>query len=274
MPQIGPRPPSSKGLRVGVVLVALCAAWGCGDGAAPPSPATASPTPTPARAFDLSRYYYPINIDYSNPSLYVQGGTQSTLTSPNVSMVNGQIQVPTKNLDGVGRIFKWIAGNFAGAAGGGATIGRTDVNDLLRDRTLLGCHDWALLYSTLLRNFGYPAVMVDSAGIDWADKFRTGQTTAYMGHVYVETYVEGRWYVLNSTAPLYVANYDVEQPVLPFTQTGDSRGHYVLYKGVDPAGYGVTSNAILTARMAQFAQAFPTITLFFPTYDIRSLPGT
>jgi hypothetical protein len=260
--------------RLGIIFLALCCAWSCNDGGqTPDSPPVSTPTPTPAPPIDLSRFHFPIDVDYNNPSRYLQGGSQSTLTAANVTLVDGQIQVPTKNLEGVGRIFKWIGANFAGVSGGGATVGRTDVNDLLRDRTLLGCHDWGLLYSTLLRHFGYPAVMVDGAGIDWAERFRNGQTSSYAGHVYVEAHVEGKWILLNSTSPLYVASYDFQQPVLPFTQTGDGRGHYVLYKGVDPAGYGVTSSQILQVRMLQFTQVLPSLSLFFPTYDIRTLPG-
>jgi hypothetical protein len=263
-------------LTGGVLAAALCLS-GCSKGGSSPSDQEirpSGPTPTPASHFDLSRFYFPIDVDYNNPSRYIESGSQSTLTAANASLVDSQLQVPSLDLDGVTRIFNWIRGHFATASGGGTTVGRTDVNDLMRDRVLLGCHDWGLLYSTLLRHFGYPALMVDSAGIDWAQRYRNGETTSYVGHVYVETLVDGRWIVLNSTSPLYASNYDVQQPVLPFTQTGDSRGHYVLYKGVDPAGYGLTNVEILNARMREFAQVLPTLSLFFPPYEIGPLPGT
>lgn len=255
---------------LGGVLVTACLAASCG-GQPQASPST-SAAPAGSQV-DLSRFYFPISIDYANPSLHLLSGTQSTLTPENSAVVDSQIPVPSRDVAGVASIFAWMRRNFVVASAGGATVGKTDVNDLLRDHTLRGCHDWGLLLSTVLRHFGFPAVMVDAAGIDWAEKYRTGQVTSFVGHVFVEVYLDGRWIVMDSTAGTYAANYDYQEPVLPFTQSGDSRGHYVLYKGVDPAGYGVTSNEVLTARMREFAQALPGITLFFPVYDLRPLPN-
>jgi len=253
----------------GILLAAGCS-WSCGGQQNPTRPGSAT---SAGAQTDPSRFYFPITIDYADPSLYLQGGAQSTLAADNVDVVNGQIQAQSRDIVAVGRIFHWIGRSFTAASAGGATIGRTDVNDLVRGRILYGCHDWGLLLSTLLRHFGFPAIMVDGAGIDWAERYRTGQVTSFSGHVYVEVYLEQHWIVVDSTSGMYAANYDYREPVLPFTQSGDSRGHYVLYKGVDPAGYGVTSNEILTARMREFAQALPGITLSFPVYDLRPLPN-
>ena len=156
---------------------------------------------------------------------------------------------------------------------GGATIGRTDVNDLLRTSVMTGCQDWALVFSTVLRLYGYPAIMADTAGIQWAIDFHAGKRTDMAGNVFVEAHVDGRWIAINCSTGGYAANYDPSQPVLPFLDSGDAKGFFVVAKGVDPAGYGVTSGDALAALFRLFAARIETLELVYPVYEFRSLSG-
>ncbi|HPT86223.1 MAG TPA: hypothetical protein PL004_00005 [Bacillota bacterium] len=54
--------------------------------------------------------------------------------------------------------------------------------------------------------------------------------------------------------------------VLPITKRIVSKGYYVLYKGIDPAGYGVTDIKILNAKMDQFAQVVGKLNLEYPPH--------
>jgi hypothetical protein len=241
-----------------IAFVSL-ACWNCAEDEPPTEPSG-------------SRFYFPTSIDYADPVLYLKSGSQSRLTPDNIATVESQIGQVREDLGGVGRVFGWIRQRFQGQAGGGATVGRTDVNDLFIDHVLRGCHDWGLLLTTLVRHFNFPAVMVDTAGISWAESYQSGQPGFY-GHVFIEIYVRDRWIVVDSTAGIFAENYDPQEPVLPFTNSAESRGYYVLYKGIDPAGYGVTSPDVLRERMIEFAQALPSIELVFPNYELSRLPG-
>ncbi len=217
-------------------------------------------------------FFFPTAIDYARPEWYLNSASQSTLSAGNSATVKAEVGPGSTDLEGVGRIFAWMARKFRAESAGGATIGKTDVNTLIETRNLTGCHDWALLLSTVLRLYGFPAVMVDTAGIQWAADYRAGLTRSFSGHVFVEASVDGRWIAIDSTAGTYAADYDPLQPVLPFTNPVEGRGFYVLYKGIDPADYGVTNLQLLNRRMVEFSLAVDQIDLTPPAYDIRPLP--
>jgi hypothetical protein len=73
-----------------------------------------------------------MSIDYANPSLYLQGGTQSTLTAANAALINAHLPAASRDLAGIARIHEWVRSGFASEAAGGRTIGITGVNDLFR----------------------------------------------------------------------------------------------------------------------------------------------
>jgi transglutaminase-like putative cysteine protease len=216
-------------------------------------------------------FYFPITIDYANPAAHLQQGTQSTLSAESQSALAAELGDVPDGLPGVAAIHHWMRETFHSVPSLGQDIGKTDVNSLLVSRTFTGCHDWALMMTSVLRHSGTPAIMVDTAAIQWAFDFHAGHTMNYVGHVFSEVYVEGQWIAVDCTSGLYTEDYDPLHPVLPFRYPGQTLGFYVLYKGVDPAGYGVTSNEVLTARMREFAAVVDQLQLPLPDAEVRSL---
>jgi transglutaminase-like putative cysteine protease len=249
--------------------VVLGGGWAAGD---EPLPVRAR---LPLLAGDSAEYrppfYFPITIDYANPAAYLQQGTQSTLSAESQSTLAAELGYLPDGLPGVAAVHRWMQETFHPVPSFGQDIGKTDVNSLLESRALTGCHDWALMMTSVLRHTGTPAIMVDTAAIQWAFDFHAGRTMAYVGHVFSEVYIGGTWIAVDCTSGFYTEDYDPLHPVMPFRYSGQSLGFYVLYKGVDPAGYGVTSNEVLTARMRDFAAVVDQLQLPVPTAEIRSL---
>jgi hypothetical protein len=211
-------------------------------------------------------------IDYSNPKSFLAPGTQSSLSEQYAIDIFKQIKIGSNEMENIGAIFKWKQGYFKASAAGGKLIGKVTVNQLVETKALSGCHDHGLVLVTLFRNYKFPAIMVDATGIQWAMDYATGKETGFKGHIFVEVYVNDKWILINSTNGQYIENYDPCNPVIAMPDSADSKGYYVLFKGVDPAGYGISSNEQLTGNMKSFAAKVNSTDMSFPQYSIKKLP--
>jgi hypothetical protein len=76
-----------------------------------------------------------------------------------------------------------------------------------------GCTTFATAFSTLCRTKGIPAVVVDSAYLDW---ILGGCSLNYVrGHFFVEVYINNKWYLVDSTAGKLYKQYDRSNWFLP-----------------------------------------------------------
>jgi len=109
--------------------------------------------------------------------------------------------------------------------------------------------------------------MIDGAGIAWAKNFVAGQKGPYLGHVFVEVFVGGKWVLIDSTNNWYVEeNYHPANGVIPLKMGDETEGLFVMRKGVDTWGYGIRSNAELTRLMEESARALDLKLLVKPPY--------
>jgi hypothetical protein len=113
--------------------------------------------------------------------------------------------------------------------------------------------------------------MADAAGLQWAEDFRSGKTQAFSGHVFGEFFVDGAWIVVDCTSGQFATGYDHGNRVIPATNPMEPKGYYVMFKGIDPQSYGVTSAQVLNERMRQFAEKLPGMTLNTPSYTWKDL---
>ncbi len=205
--------------------------------------------------------------DYKRPELYLAPGPQSALEM-SAGALRAEIGVSSAAAAGelVPAVFNWLAAGFKASAEGGRLIGKTTASGLMKERRLSGCHDWALVFSAVLRRLGYPAIMADAAGIKWARAYKPGGPLS--GHVFVEAYIGGRWTLIDSASGRYVTNYDPANPVLPLRAGDETEGYYVMFKGADPASYGISSDGELGRKMKDFASRLPRLKLSYPDYEI------
>ena len=113
-------------------------------------------------------------------------------------------------------------------------IGIPTVNDLFESKTFYGCHSEALLISSILRSFGFPAIMIETFDVGWAFDYYAGNTDSFAGHVMSEILVEGSWILLDNDGS-YVEDYDCSDPFISTRFT--SRGLFVFAKGLDTWDY-------------------------------------
>ena len=251
----------------------------------PLSPYTPSPTftplprptpiPTPSRApteIPTKRYSIRFGIDYGHPEKYLAQGEQTHLSNP--SIVNS-LRRKEQSIAHLGEIYFWIKREFTTWSAGGKTIGAITTDQLLAERRLGGCHDWGLVYATVARELGYPVVTIDTASITWAKQFQSGQKGAYVGHVFVQVFVEGKWVLVDSTNNWYVENgYDPTNPIIPLQggiagSNEETLGFYVMRKGIDTWSYGIRSVRELNRLMEDSARSLKIETLQYPSYSFQ-----
>ncbi|MCX5795761.1 MAG: transglutaminase domain-containing protein [Elusimicrobia bacterium] len=179
-------------------------------------------------------------------------------------------------LKDVARLCRWLGQAFQTRPAGGATVGKSTVQELLESRVLTGCHDWGLMLAALLRSAGYQANMVDTAGVQWmaaaAEAQRKGQQVkGFEGHVFVEAKIEGRWVLVDPGSARYIPDYDPANPLIPM-EVGPQTSYCVMFKGLDPADYGVDSIQTLNQHMLDFARDTDPAKLSAPNCQVRELP--
>ncbi len=180
-------------------------------------------------------------IDYSKPELYLDPGDISCISEENMREVDESINpegIISSNLTIIDQLYQFMenAHNFDSFAGGGKLIARRTTDEIFLDKSLSGCHDWGLVLSALLRRYGIPAIYCDASSIAWAKEYVQNKNEGFQGHVFVEAYVDGRWVLLNSTRAEVIYDYDPMNPVL---ELHGKDSYYVMFKDVDPWGYGI-----------------------------------
>lgn len=205
-----------------------------------------SPVPTPSKG-DVSL------IDYNNPNKYTVAGKQSGINDTLFTEIDNQLNIKTNDFTDIEKVFNWKNQNFKNISDGGRSVGKITVNNILTKKELAGCHDHALLTASILRRYGFPAIMVDTTGIQWAYDY-PDKTTMFIGHVFVEIYLKDKWILFDPTSGKYILNYDFNNRVIPITTPDESKGYYAMLKGLDPDDYGITSITSLKNKQKEYAE--------------------
>lgn len=208
---------------------------------------------------------------YSTPRLFLEQGPQSHLSGTAMEGIRAELALPEEagDITTLSAVRFWLEDTFDSAALGGATVGQTTAAGLLKERRLGGCHDWALMYASVLRGLGYPARLADAASLRWAREFKTA--TSVSGHVFVEVYAAGKWLLVDPVTGRLILDYDPAEPVIPLYLDREPAGFYAVLKGADPAAYGVAEIGGLHAALKDFAEKLPGLKLNFPRYSVVSL---
>lgn len=177
-------------------------------------------------------------IDYKHPSNYLSQGTQTTIAPEHLSNIPGP-EIRGDSIAEIRKLFVWKE-TLRNVPAGGKFVGVRTMNDIMASGELTGCHDHGILMASLLRHRGYPAIMVDATGVAWSLTPRATRK-GYVGHVFIEVYAADKWVLIDSTTGRMATAYDPRDPLLPLANPGDAKGYYAMFKGVDPAGYGIRS---------------------------------
>jgi len=211
-------------------------------------------------------------IDYDNPEKHLVPGEQTRISSEQTINALRAKLGGGKGLECLKNLFLWMRQSFSTYSGGGKSIGKVTIDQLLEAKNMSGCHDWGLVFSGVARYLGYPAIMVDAAGIAWAEQFKAGKTASYSGHVFVEIYVTSKWILVDSTTGEFVREYQPSNPVIPITKKQiEEKGYYAILKGRDTWDYGVKEPAALFHEMQSFSFSADLGKLEIPSYLVEQL---
>lgn len=194
---------------------------------------------------------FTFDIDYSHPEIYLIPGEQSDLSAENLALVRNAIGIPSTDIDGILKVCHWINQNFTFKNAGGNMAGVNTVNELFEVKTFYGCHSLALIISSVLREFGIPAVMIETADVQWAYDYRSGSIEYFSGHVMSEVYINNKWILLDNNCT-YVNEYDYTNPYISVMNSNE-KGLFVFAKGVDIWDYRGTDSSFTYEKMIDFS---------------------
>lgn len=180
---------------------------------------------------DIETIDFSFGIDYSDTGKYLLPGEQSDINDTYLEEIKNEIGIPENNINDVVALCNWVNQKFTFENAGGNMIGKKNVNELYEIKTYYGCHSIALIISSILREFGFPAIMIETADVQWGYDYHNGTVEHFAGHVMSEIYVENNWILLDNDGT-YVEEYDPMNPYIPELNE-QLKGYFVFAKGVD-----------------------------------------
>lgn len=123
--------------------------------------------------------------------------------------------------------------------------------EIVKSRICSGCNDAGLVLSTILRLKGIPTVFVSSGHIDWAKDLQEQNENArsVRGHIFLEIYLNDKWYLFDSMAGKIYDNYDYNNLSLP-------NGYYAFRKTLNNCNFGAytlkDNNQIMSEAFKNF----------------------
>ena len=90
-------------------------------------------------------------------------------------------------------------------------------SEIFNRKTVSGCSDICLAIAPILRFKGVPTIYVESANIEWIKDLQEGnENMSHMrGHVFLEIFLNNKWYLYDPTFHLVYDNYDFNNYSLP-----------------------------------------------------------
>ena len=101
-----------------------------------------------------------------------------------------------------------------------------EFDQILADGTLSSCADTAVVFGTLARALGVPSVWVETMDVDWIRAFKRdpGNGRTWNGHVFIESFIDGRWRLVDASQSLVYDDYDPRQRLLPGNRWAYDKG--------------------------------------------------
>jgi transglutaminase-like putative cysteine protease len=126
-------------------------------------------------------------------------------------------------------IYNLIQSRVTGDRPQGFSIFESTANGILATGVATGCTDYAVAFATLARAKGIPAVIVDSAQVEWIQ--RGARLNQVSGHFFVEVQLGNEWFLVDSTSGEMYIFYDRENWVLPSGYVAFSKALSVIDTG-------------------------------------------
>ena len=125
---------------------------------------------------DISIYDFTFGINYNDPGKYLIPGEQSNLNDIYKQEIQEAVGDPVDTIDYILELCHWINQHFEFEDAGGAMMGVKTAEELWEIKKFYGCHSLSLIISSTFREFGIPAVMIETAGVQWAYEYKNRTT--------------------------------------------------------------------------------------------------
>ena len=201
---------------------------------------------------DIDTIDFSFGIDYNDPGKYLIPGEESDLNDIYLEEIQNAIGTPGNNIDDILLVCHWVNQNFTFDNAGGGMAGKNTVDELYEIKTFYGCHSLALIISSILREFGFPAIMIETADIQWGYNYNAGTVQHFSGHVMSEIYVENKWILLDNNCT-YVEEYDSLNPFIPILNH-PTNAYFVFAKGVDIWDYSAKDDSFTHDNLVFFSE--------------------
>jgi hypothetical protein len=172
---------------------------------------------------------------------------------------------PLDTIDYVLDICHWVNQYFTFENAGGGKVGKNSVNELFELRTFYGCHSLALVISSVLRELGFPSIMIETVDVQWGYDFNAGIVQYFSGHVMSEIYVENSWILLDNNCS-YVKEYDPLNPYIPVLNN-PTDAFFVFAKGIDIWAYTNNVDSFTYENLVFFAENIYCYEMLFKTVE-------
>lgn len=141
--------------------------------------------------------------------------------------------------------------------------------EIFSRKTFSGCSDIGLAISSILRMKGIPTVYVESAKIEWIQyvQMNDERKELMQGHIFLEIYLENKWYLYDPTFRFVYDNYDYNNLCLP-------RDYYVFAKALNCHELGVHSVQEEKKLSIEALKDFDTSTYTEPNYTMIDLKNS
>ncbi len=212
-------------------------------------------TKVPHQLSDVSRSYdMPISDDIS---VWLEAGRQSRIT-PVIARTASQISGLTRRE----RLFKavdYFWKNFTYDNWYSDKAFTLSADQLFKKKVLGGCSDCALVQVAVFRALQIPARLVLTANVDWMQAYQENDLLISTGHVFIEVYLEDRWYLVDSTYRLLFSDYNPDTKSYP-------RREYYCIRGRDYWDMGIKDISGLNIVFSEKALAFEGALYRNPSY--------
>ena len=198
------------------------------------------------------------NASYDNVSKFLRNGvqTQSETAKKIAATINDK-----KDISTIKEIYQFTSTQLA--YGDGEKFGRTS-EEILSSGISTGCTDYGLAFISIAREKGIPSVFVQTGRIDWIyDRVRNNDK-GITGHILVEVYLDGNWYLVDTTAGKLFLNYNRNNFSL-------NDGYYVFSKSLDVWDSTILNEADNYTQMREVFKHFNIAAYKEPLYDYINL---
>ncbi len=160
---------------------------------------------------------------------WLQAGEQSQITE--------DIERLSEEMGGDGmqyvfNVLEWMKESIGNFEGGGdewrSNFRNRTASDIIKSKKASGCGDLAVVFCTLVRAKGIPAIFVEMPYKGWLEKEFDGNWT---NHVLAKIFIDGKWYWVDPTR----GNVGVGGP----RQVGGGIDYVKLSEGIDSWSLGI-----------------------------------